>query len=97
METEEAGEKCKKQESAAKRQQRIRQNSIAQSIEEVSQVFMSATMEGPDYICSCCRRLMYQKTVLEFEISKYPRAPEKCRDLLVQKTKCGYAKHVIML
>ena len=38
---------------------------------------MSATKEGPDYICTCCHRLMYRKTTLEFEISKYPRAPEK--------------------
>ena len=45
LETEEAGEKRKKQESTAKKQRRIRQNSIAQGIEEVSQVFMSATKD----------------------------------------------------
>ena len=77
MENEEASKEKRQQESAAKKQRRIRQNSRAHSIEEISQLFMSATREGPDYICTCCHRLMYRKTVIEFNISKYPKAPEE--------------------
>ena len=77
LETEEASEKRRELESTVKKQRRNRQNSSAQSIEEISQLFMSATKEGPDYICTCCHRLMYRKTVLEFKISKYPKGPQE--------------------
>jgi DNA replication protein DnaC len=76
-ETEEATKKRKMQDSTATQQQRIKQQSAVQSIQEVSQVFISAVKEGPDYICACCHRLMYRKTVLEFKISKYTKAPQE--------------------
>ena len=33
--------------------------------------------EGPDYVCVSCNRLMYRKTVQEFQVSKYDRAPSE--------------------
>ena len=77
MENEEGSETRRQEESAAKKQRRIKQHCSAQSIEVISQVFITATKEGSDYICTCCHRLMYQKTVIEFNISKYPKAPEE--------------------
>ena len=35
-----------------------------------------ATKDGSDYVCVCCNRLMYRKTVIEFKASKYSKAPE---------------------
>ena len=52
-----------------------RQQESIQRIEEISQVFTSAVKEGPDYICTCCHRLMYRKTVLEFKTTNYTKAP----------------------
>ena len=75
LETEQAKEKWRQQGSTAKQQQRIKEHSAIQSIEEISQVFTSAVKEGPDYICTCCHRLMYRKTVLEFKTTKYTKAP----------------------
>ena len=75
-EREEAAKKRKKQDSTATQQRRIKQQSAVRSIEEISSVFISAVKEGPDYICTCCRQ-MYRKTLLEFKISKYIKAPQE--------------------
>ena len=44
---------------------------------EASHAFVSATKEGPDYVCVCCNRLMYRKTVQEFQASMYDKAPSE--------------------
>ena len=56
----------------AQSQRRIRLNS---TLLEASRAFTSAIKEGPDYVCVCCNRLMYHKTVLEFQMSRYDKAP----------------------
>ena len=43
------------------------------TMEKVSQSFIQAVSEGPDYICNCCHRLMYRKTVKEFSCDKYTK------------------------
>ena len=63
-------------ESVAKKQQRKKRGSAANNLEEVSQKFLSAVREGPEYICNCCHRLMYQKTVVEFHLRKYSKLSE---------------------
>ena len=47
LETEQVKAKRRQQESTAKEQQRMKQHSAIQSIEEISQVFTSAVKEGP--------------------------------------------------
>ena len=47
------------------------------SLSKASQAFISATNEGPDYVCICCNRLMYRKTAQEYEATKYSNAPEE--------------------
>jgi hypothetical protein len=44
----------KEQERAAKRQRRIVHSSTSVSLSQASQAFISATKEGPDYVCICC-------------------------------------------
>ena len=44
---------------------------------EASHAFISATKEGTDYVCVSCNRLMYRKTVQEFQVSKYNKAPSE--------------------
>ena len=56
----------------AQRQRRIRLNS---TLLEASRAFTSAIKEGLDYVSVCCNRLMYHKTVLEFQMSRYDKAP----------------------
>ena len=45
---------------------------------EISHAFISATMEGPDYVRVSCNWLMYHKTVQEFHVSKYDKTPSEC-------------------
>ena len=71
-----ARENKKQQERAGKRQRRIIQSSMSISLSKASQAFISATNEGPDYVCVCCNRLMYRKTVQEYELTKYSNAPK---------------------
>lgn len=67
----------REREAQAKKQSRIRQTCIPNSVLQASQAFISATKEGPDYTCVCCNRLMYRKTVIKFKSNKYSRAPEE--------------------
>ena len=63
-------------EAAARKQRRMLQAST-QSIEEVSYSFAAAVKDGPDYVCTCCHRLMYQKTVIDFRPTKHTKLPEE--------------------
>lgn len=60
-------------ESTAKRQHRIKKGSVSLSVIDASRSFISAISEGPDYVCTCCHRLMYRKTVVEFNPTKYSK------------------------
>ena len=92
LEIEEARKKRRQQESTAKKQPRIKQHVAIQSIEEISQLFISAVKDGPDYICACCHRLMYRKTVLEFKISKHTKVPEEFAVCISAKNKAWICK-----
>ena len=48
-----------------------------QSIQDVSWCFLAAVKEGPDFVCTCCHRLMYRKTVIEFRLAKYTKLSDK--------------------
>ena len=52
----------------------------------------SAIKEGPDYVCACCNRLMYRKTVLEFQMSRCNKAPS---DFVVPESISAHDKHWI--
>ena len=66
----------RKKEAQAIKQCRIKQRSAPSNILKASQAFLTATKEGPDYMCVCCNRLMYRKTVIEFKVTKYSKAPD---------------------
>ena len=65
----------REKEAQAKKQSRVRQACTSSTITQASEVFIKATKEGPDYTCICCNRLMYRKTVIEFKLTKYNKAP----------------------
>ena len=58
----------------AQKQRRIGQSC---TVFEASQAFISAIKEGPDYVCVCCNRLMYRKTVQQFKEFSYDKAPSE--------------------
>ena len=60
----------------AQKQYRIRRSCTPYTVLQASEAFSTAIKEGPDYICVCCNRLMYRKTVIEFKLTKYSKAPE---------------------
>ena len=63
-----------RQEERIAQKQRIGQSS---TLLEASQAFISAIKEGPDYVCVCCNRLMYRKTVQQFKGLNYDKAPSE--------------------
>ena len=50
-------------------------SSFRGTIAGASDTFIQACTDGPDYVCNCCNRLMYRKTVTEFSAAKYHKAP----------------------
>ena len=89
----------REKEAQAKKQYRIKQKSTPSNVLKASQGFIAATKEGPDYTCVCCNRLMYRKTVIEFKVTKYSKAPDEFRSLLLclmLEPNSGYAKPVTM-
>ena len=50
-------------------------SSFRGKIAGTSNTFIQACKDGPDYVCNCCNRLMYRKTVTEFSGAKYLKAP----------------------
>lgn len=63
------------EDSVARKQRRLR-NVSSKTIEDAARSFAAAVKEGPDYVCTCCHRLMYHKTVVEFKPSKYSKLSE---------------------
>ena len=49
---------------------------LTNALSQVSRSFHAAVREGPDYVCTCCHRLMYRKTVVEFNRSKFSKLSE---------------------
>ena len=64
------------QESTSKKQHRVKKASAESSVQDASQTFFSGVREGPDHVCTCCHRLMYRKTVVEFHPIKYSKLSE---------------------
>ena len=66
------------EDNRARKQQRIQRSSIhSASVEDASKCFSSAVKEGPDYVCTCCHRLMYRKTEVQFKPTKYSKFSEE--------------------
>ena len=46
------------------------------SVEAAIDSFITKTKQGPDYVCTCCHRIMYRQCVLCFNLSKYTKVSE---------------------
>ena len=47
---------------------------LSESVQFVIRSFIMKTRQGPDYVCTSCRRLMYRQTVVPLSIEKYAKA-----------------------
>ena len=65
----------KQQERAAKKTENYEQFYKHQSITSITSFYLG--QEGPDYVSVCCNRLMYCKTIQEYKVTKYGKAPEE--------------------
>ena len=54
-----------------------KQKRVSGFIEDALHRFNAAVKEGPDYVCTCCHRLMYRKTVIQFRPAKYTRLSDE--------------------
>ena len=50
------------------------------TLKAASDTFTSAVKRGPDYVCTCCHRLMYQQSVQGFHWDKYTKLPKATSD-----------------
>ena len=55
---------------------------VANTIGSASEAFVQACKAGPDYVCDCCNRLMYRKTVAGFSVVKYPKMQAKIMEAI---------------
>ena len=46
------------------------------SIDNVIDCFIAKTRQGPDYVCTCCHRLMYKQTVVLLNQKKYVKVDQ---------------------
>ena len=44
------------------------------SVEQAISAFHSEIKAGPDFVCTCCHRMMYKKTVIQCNKAKYTKA-----------------------
>ena len=51
-------------------------------VDKVIQEFLAKVKIGPDYVCTCCHRMLYRHAVIGFKPTKYTKAsPELLREL----------------
>ena len=54
----------------------------SKSVGKVIQDFLAKVKVGPDYVCTCCHRMLYRHAVIGFKPTKYTKAsPELLREL----------------
>ena len=55
---------------------------LTKSIDVVIQEFLAKVKVGPDYVCTCCHRMLYRHAVIGFKPTKYTKAsPELLTEL----------------
>ena len=54
------------------------------SIESIIEDYLAKVQVGPDYVCTCCHRMMYRHTVSVFRPTKYSRATPELLQQLAQ-------------
>ena len=66
-------EEVRQQEATGKRQRRAVLNSDPQkrTMQYVSDTFTALVKQGPNYVCTCCHRLMYHRSVVRFQEENY--------------------------
>ena len=72
----------KNRESMIESKEHRRVSSSGNTMNTASQAFIQACKKGPDYVCTCCHRLMYRQTVVEFNSAKYEKLPTTIMDAI---------------
>ena len=75
-------EDVRQQDAVTKRRRRTALDSDPSkaSLKAASDTFTSAVKQGPDYVCTCCHRLMYHQSVQGFHRDKYTKLPKPMSD-----------------
>ena len=71
-------EDVRQQDAVMKRRRRAALDSDPSkaTLKAVSDTFTSAVKQGPDFVCTCCHRLMYHQSVQGFHWDKYTKLPK---------------------
>ena len=87
-----AGETQAEKLSRCKQQQARTANkrSMTISVDRAISGFISKAKCGPEFVCTCCHRLMYKQTVVPYYRSKYSKAS----DSMLQQVFCDEHRHV---
>ena len=61
-----------------KERERLAQSrNTADDISEITRLFQKKVQSGPDFVCTCCHRIMYRQTVKLYDKGKYPKLSEE--------------------
>jgi hypothetical protein len=81
-------DKKRKSETTAETRQRREKNqtymaktrALVVPMEKYISNFHSKIKQGPEFVCTCCHRLMYKQTVIPYTRSKYTKASNELLD-----------------
>ena len=61
-----------------KERERLAQSrNTAYAISEITRLFQKKVQSGPDFVCTCCHRIMYRQTVKLYDKGKYSKLSEE--------------------
>ena len=61
-----------------KERERLAQSrNAADDVSEITRLFQKKVQSGPDFVCTCCHRIMYRQTVKLYDKGKYPKLSEE--------------------
>ena len=61
-------------------EQTLRRQQASNSVQQAIETFLTVIRNGPDFVCTCCHRLMYRNSVVPCNPAKYT----KCSDDLLR-------------
>ena len=68
------------QRRASSRQRQANRRAMLKTIDKVIQEFLAKVKVGPDYVCTCCHRMLYKHAVIGFKLTRYTKASPELLD-----------------
>ena len=63
---------------------RIYQSRANSDLTEITKLFQEKVKSGPDFVCTCCHRMMYKPNVRPYHNGKFPKLTEEQRAVILE-------------